>query len=202
MAQPTEMDLKTVLGKLTLEEKVSMLAAVNWWRTPVIKREGVFVPHIKTTDGPNGARGESYVSGIKAACFPCGTSLGASFDRDQLYRTGKAIALESKTKSANVLLAPTLNMIRDPRGGRNYETYSEDPVVLGVLGAAFVNGCQSEGIAATPKHYVANDTENKRTVLTAQIEEQTLREIYLLPFQLVMKLSEPWCFMTRYVRLC
>jgi beta-glucosidase len=65
-----------------------------------------------------------------------------------------------------------------------------------------LTGCQSEGIAATPKHYVANDTENKRTVLTAQIEEQTLREIYLLPFQLVMKLSEPWCFMARYVRLC
>ncbi|KAL2833969.1 glycoside hydrolase superfamily [Aspergillus pseudoustus] len=188
-------------GKLILEEKVSLLAAVDWWRTPVIQRDDVFVPHIKTTDGPNGARGESYVSGIKAACFPCGTSLGASFDRDLLYRSGKEIAKEAKTKAANVLLAPTLNVIRSPRGGRNYETYSEDPVALGLLSAAFINGCQSEGIAATPKHFVANDTENNRKILSAEIDEQTLREIYMLPFQLLMKWSKPWCLMTSYNRV-
>ncbi|CEL05687.1 hypothetical protein ASPCAL06804 [Aspergillus calidoustus] len=193
--------LDVLLGKLTLEEKVSLLAAVDWWRTPVIHRDDVFVPHIKTTDGPNGARGESYVSGIKAACFPCGTSLGASFDRGLLYRSGQEIAKEAKTKAANVLLAPTLNVIRSPRGGRNYETYSEDPVVLGALSAAFINGCQSEGIAATPKHFVANDTENNRKILSAELDEQTLREIYMLPFQLLMKWSKPWCLMTSYNRV-
>ncbi|KAL3476993.1 glycoside hydrolase superfamily [Aspergillus californicus] len=189
---------ETLLSKLTLEEKVSLLAAVDWWRTPVINRDDVFVPHIKTTDGPNGARGESYVSGIKAACFPCGTSLGASFDRDLLYRVGQEIAKEARTKAAHVLLAPTLNVIRSPRGGRNYETYSEDPLVLGALAAAFINGCQSMGIAATPKHFVANETENNRTRLSAEVDEQTLREIYLLPFQLLMKWSDPWCLMTSY----
>ncbi|KAL2814385.1 glycoside hydrolase superfamily [Aspergillus cavernicola] len=183
--------IEALVNKLTLEEKVSLLAAVDWWRTPVIQRDDVFVPHLKSTDGPNGARGESYVSGIKAACFPCGTSLGASFDRALLYRTGLEIAKEAKTKSAHVLLAPTLNVIRSPRGGRNYETYSEDPVVLGALSAAFINGCQSVGIAATPKHFVANDTENKRKLLTAEIDEQTLREIYMLPFQLLMRWSKP-----------
>ncbi|KAL3456427.1 glycoside hydrolase superfamily [Aspergillus heterothallicus] len=180
-------DIDALLDKLTLEEKVSLLAAVDWWRTPAIKRDDVFVPHLKTTNGPNGTRGESYVSGIKAACFPCGTSLGASFDRELLYRTGQEIAKEARTKAANVLLAPTLNVIRSPRGGRNYETYSEDPVVLGALAAAFINGCQSMGVAATPKHFVANETENDRKILSAEVDEQVLREIYMLPFQLLLK---------------
>ncbi|RDW74540.1 glycoside hydrolase family 3 protein [Aspergillus mulundensis] len=170
-------DIQTLLDKLTLEEKVSLLAAVDWWRTPVIRRDDVFVPHIKTTDGPNGARGESYVSGIKAACFPCGSSLGASFNRDLLFRIGQEIAKEAKTKAASVLLAPTLNVIRSPRG------------------------CQSENIAATPKHFVANETENSRTVLSAEVDEQTLREIYMLPFQLLMKWSKPWSLMTSYNRV-
>jgi beta-glucosidase len=133
---------RDVRSKLNLEEKISLLAAKDWWRTPVIQRDNVFVPHIKvspkisrwinprgleekgwladrgakTTDGPNGARGESYVSGIKAACFPCSTSMGATFDVDILYETGRQIAKEAITKSANVLLAPTVNVIRSPLG--------------------------------------------------------------------------------------
>ncbi|KAH7018178.1 glycoside hydrolase superfamily [Microdochium trichocladiopsis] len=197
MASST-IDTEHILSQLTLEEKISLLAAVDWWRTPVIKRDGLFVPHIKTTDGPNGARGESYVSGIKAACFPNGPNLGATFDIDLAHRIGAAVSREAKSKSANVLLAPTLNVIRHPLGGRNYETYSEDPLVLGLLAAAYVNGCQEEGIAATPKHFVANEAENERTTTSVEVDEQTLREIYLRPFQLVMKHSEPWCFMTSY----
>ncbi|KAF4547929.1 Beta-glucosidase B-like protein [Elsinoe fawcettii] len=194
-------DTPTILSLLTLEEKISLLSATDWWRTPTIDRPEVFVPQIKTTDGPNGARGESYVSGIKAACFPCGTSLGASFDSDLLYHIGSHIAREAQTKAADVLLAPTLNVIRHPLGGRNYETYSEDPVVLGKLAAAFVRGCQAEGIAATPKHFVANEAENERKTLSVEVDEKTLREVYLLPFQLVMKEADPWCFMTSYNRV-
>ncbi|KAF4449691.1 hypothetical protein F53441_7092 [Fusarium austroafricanum] len=190
-----------LVAQLTVEEKVSLLAAVDWWRTPTIKRDNVFIPHIKTTDGPNGARGESYVSGITASCFPCSTAIGATFDSDQAFRLGKEIAREAITKSANVLLAPTMNIIRSPLGGRNYETYSEDPYLIGTLASAFVRGCQSEGIAATPKHFVANDSEKKRTKMTSNIDRQTLREIYMLPFQLVMRDSNPWCFMTSYNRL-
>ncbi|EMT71647.1 glycoside hydrolase superfamily [Fusarium oxysporum II5] len=190
-----------LISKLTVEEKVSLLAAVDWWRTPTIKRDDVFIPHIKTSDGPNGARGESYVSGITAACFPCSTAIGATFDSEQAYRLGKEIAKETKTKSANVLLAPTMNIIRSPLGGRNYETYSEDPYLIGTLASAFVRGCQNEGIAATPKHFVANDSEKSRTKMTSNIDRQTLREIYMLPFQLVMRDSDPWCFMTSYNRL-
>ena len=132
----SNVDVDAVLSKLTLEEKVSLLAATDWWKTPAIKREEVFVPHIKvsqvspkmmvslrvlltvikTTDGPNGARGESYVSGIRAACFPCSSCLGATFDPEILYDVGKAIAEEAFSKSANVLLAPTLNVVRSPLG--------------------------------------------------------------------------------------
>ncbi|EEU35586.1 uncharacterized protein NECHADRAFT_122923 [Fusarium vanettenii 77-13-4] len=194
--------LHNILSSLTLEEKIRFLSGVDWWRTPVIQRDGVFVPHIKFTDGPNGARGESYVSGIKAACFPCGTCLGSTFDTSILERIGAAIAKEAETKSANVLLGPTLNVIRSPLGGRNYETYSEDPLVLGHLAAAYVRGCQSTGrVAATPKHFVANDAENQRTTLSVEVEEQALREIYLKPFQLVLKLSDPWCIMSSYNRV-
>ncbi|KAJ4253956.1 hypothetical protein NW762_010355 [Fusarium torreyae] len=190
-----------LVKKLTIHEKVKLLSATDWWRTPVVKRDDVFVPHIKMSDGPNGARGESYVSGISAACFPCSTCVGATWDTDFVYRLGKEIAQETKTKSANVLLAPTLNVIRSPLGGRNYETYSEDPYLLGTMGAAFVNGCQSEGIAATPKHFVANDSEKARTKMTSNVDERTLREIYMLPFQIVMRDSDPWCFMTSYNRV-
>jgi beta-glucosidase len=129
-----------LVSRLTLEERVSLLSAVDWWRTPTIKRDDVFIPHIKMSDGPNGARGESYVSGIPAACFPCGTAVGATFDKDGAYLLGREIARETKTKSANVLLAPTMNIIRSPLGGRNYETYSEDPYLIGTLAAMFVKG--------------------------------------------------------------
>ncbi|KAF4972513.1 hypothetical protein FSARC_937 [Fusarium sarcochroum] len=209
---------RELVKKLTIDEKVQLLSATDWWRTPVIKRDDVFIPHIKMSDGPNGARGESYVSGITAACFPCSTCVGATWNTDSVYRLGKEIARETKTKSANVLLAPTLNVIRSPLGGRNYETYSEDPYILGTMGAAFVNGkqtpllgaigwsnaapgCQSEGIAATPKHFVANDSEKARTKMTSNVDERTLREIYMLPFQIVMRDSDPWCFMTSYNRV-
>uniref|UniRef100_A0A8H7K6F1 beta-glucosidase n=1 Tax=Bionectria ochroleuca TaxID=29856 RepID=A0A8H7K6F1_BIOOC len=183
----TVVDIPSLVSKLTLEEKISLLAGVDWWRTFSVDRDGVLVPQIKFTDGPNGARGESYVSGIKAACFPCGTSLGSTFDSSILE---KRVARADPERHS---FSP---------GGRNYETYSEDPFLLGVLAAAYVRGCQAEGtVAATPKHFVANDAENQRTTLSVEVDEQTLREIYLKPFQLVAKLSDPWCFMTSYNRI-
>lgn len=109
--------------------------------------------------------------------------------------------MEAKTKSSDVLLAPTVCPVRSPLGGRNHETYGEDPLVLGLMGAAYVNGCQSTGVAATPKHYVANEVEKRRRFVSAEVGERALREIYLKPFQLILKNSDPWCWMTRYVPL-
>ncbi|KAL1954053.1 hypothetical protein VTO42DRAFT_1787 [Malbranchea cinnamomea] len=191
-------DLRELLKKLTLEEKVGLLSGADWWRTVRIDREGVFVPQIKVSDGPNGARGESYVSGVRAACFPSESTLGGTFDTDLIYRIGQAFADECKSKSASVLLAPTLNVVRSPLGGRNHETYGEDPFLLGKLGAACVNGLQSRGIGATPKHFVANEAENLRRTLDVRIRDFALRELYLYPFQLVLRESDPWCFMTSY----
>ncbi|KAH8799047.1 glycoside hydrolase superfamily [Xylogone sp. PMI_703] len=192
-------NIDQILSRLTLEEKISLLTGGDWWRTLIIRQNGKkIVPHLKTTDGPNGARGEGYVNGVKSACFPCGTCVGASFDEDLAFEVGKQIGLEALSKSANVLLAPTVNVIRSPLGGRNHECFSEDPFVLGVMGAAYIRGCQSTGVGATVKHFVANDVEKRRRFLTANMDERTLREIYLYPFQLILKLSDPWCLMTSF----
>lgn len=199
---PSRDKITDILSQLTLEEKVSLCGAADWWRTHAIKRnDTLLVPHIKTTDGPNGARGESFVSGVKAACFPSSSNQAASFNTDIAYHVGKGVAREAKTKSSDVLLAPTVCPVRSPLGGRNHETYGEDPLVLGMMGAAYVNGCQSTGIAATPKHFVANEVETRRRFLSAEVEERALREIYLKPFQLILKHSEPWAWMTSYNRV-
>ncbi|KAL3485104.1 glycoside hydrolase [Aspergillus germanicus] len=192
----TEADAEALVQRLTLNEKVALTAAVDWWRTAEVNREGLHLPHIKTSDGPNGARGERFVSGVKAACFPCSSSVGASFDTSIAHEVGRQIALETRSKNADVILAPTVNVIRGPLGeltiypcGRNHETYSEDPHVLGMMGAAYINGCQSARI------------EKRRQFLTAEADEQALRELYLYPFQLILKHSDPWCFMTSYNRV-
>jgi beta-glucosidase len=199
---PADDKVNDILSQLTLEEKVSLCGAADWWRTVAIKRnDTLLVPHIKTTDGPNGARGESFVSGVKAACFPSAANQAASFNTDIAYHVGKGVAQEAKTKSSDVLLAPTVCLVRSPLGGRNHETYGEDPLVLGMMGAAYVNGCQSVGIAATPKHYVANEVETRRRFVSAEVDERALREIYLKPFQLILKHSEPWAWMTSYNRV-
>lgn len=199
---PTNYQVDSILNQLTLEEKVSLCGAADWWRTHAIKRdETILLPHIKTTDGPNGARGESFVSGIKAACFPSASNQAASFNTDIAYHVGRGVAREAKTKSSDVLLAPTVCPVRSPLGGRNHETYGEDPLVLGMMGAAYVNGCQSTGVAATPKHYVANEVETRRRFVSSEVEERALREIYLKPFQLILKHSKPWAWMTSYNRV-
>ncbi|KAH7123463.1 glycoside hydrolase superfamily [Dactylonectria estremocensis] len=188
-----------ILKQLTLEEKAALCGGQDWWRTVSIHRaDSLLLPHIKMTDGPNGARGESYVSGVKAACFPCAESIAASFDTELAFQAGKEVALEARSKSADVLLAPTVCLVRSPLGGRNHETYGEDPHVLGTMGAAYVNGCQSVGVAATPKHFVANEIEQRRRFISAEISERALREIYLYPFQLILKDADPWCWMTSY----
>ncbi|EXK82564.1 hypothetical protein FOQG_13132 [Fusarium oxysporum f. sp. raphani 54005] len=191
-----------ILQQLTLEEKISLCGAADWWRTHAVKRNGeILLPHIKASDGPNGSRGESFVSGVKAASFPSASNLAASFNTDIAYKVGAGVAREAKTKNSDVLLAPTVCLVRSPLGGRIHETYGEDPLVLGLMGAAYVNGCQSEGIAATPKHFAANEIETRRRFVSVQIEERPLREIYLRPFQLIMKHADPWAWMTSYNRI-
>ncbi|GME43042.1 Beta-glucosidase [Neofusicoccum parvum] len=185
-----------LLSSLTLDEKLSLLAGESQWRTATIPR--LQVPSLKVSDGPSGARGEIFGEGVAAAFIPSGVSLGATWDVNLLKEIGQHLAEECKSKSASVLLAPTMCIHRHPLGGRNFESFSEDPFLTGKLATAHVQGLQSRGVGATPKHFVANDQETKRFKVNAHIPLRALREVYLLPFQMVVRDADPWCMMTAY----
>ncbi|WDK11376.1 glycosyl hydrolase family 3 N terminal domain-containing protein [Colletotrichum graminicola] len=152
----TRVAARKKLNQLTLEEKVSLLTASDFWRTKSIPSKNI--PAVKTSDGPNGARGGIFVGGTKAALFPCGVSLAATWNKELLYEVGQHLADEAKARSANILLAPTVCMHRHPLGGRNFESFSEDPLLTGKLAAQYIRGLQEKGVAATIKrscpHYI------------------------------------------------
>ncbi|OIW26177.1 glycoside hydrolase family 3 protein [Coniochaeta ligniaria NRRL 30616] len=190
------------LGQLTQEEKsadekqVSLLTAADFWRTKSIPEKNI--PAVKTSDGPNGARGGIFVGGTKAALFPCGISLAATWNKDILYEVGKHLADETKARSANILLAPTVCMHRHPLGGRNFESFSEDPLLTGKLAAQYIRGLQEKGVSATIKHFVGNEQETHRLTIDSKIGERPLREIYLKPFEIAIREANPWAIMSSY----
>jgi beta-glucosidase len=150
------------------------------------------------SDGPNGVRGTKFFNGVPAACFPCGTGLGATWDSELLEAAGRVMADEARAKGASVILGPTINMQRSPLGGRGFESFSEDPHLSGSLAAAEIRGIQENGLSATIKHFVCNDQEHERQRVDVVISERALREIYLMPFQIALKDGDPKCFMTSY----
>lgn len=189
-------DIEAVLQKLTLEEKVTLVSGASFWRTFPIT--GADVPILKVSDGPNGVRGDG---GVPAASFPVGICMAATWNTDLLQRIGDAVAEEALSKDVQVVLGPTINIHRTPLGGRNFECYSEDPLLSGRLAAAFTNGIQSRGVGACLKHYVCNDSEFERHTLSVEVDERTLREIYLRPFEIALKSSHPWTVMAAYNRI-
>ncbi len=190
-------DVEHLLGQMTLQEKVAMLAGTNDWYTVPVERLGI--PSLKMTDGPNGARGAGgFSAGVKAACFPAEISLASTWDTDLLQRVGQALAREAKMKSAQVLLAPTVNIQRSPLGGRNFECFSEDPYLSARLAVAYITGLQREGVGASLKHYVCNDEEFERYSISSEVRERVMREIYLLPFQIAVREAQPWTIMAAY----
>jgi beta-glucosidase len=189
-----------LLNQMTLEEQVALLAGADFWTTVAVERLGI--PKIKVTDGPNGARGGgSLVGGVKSACFPAAIGIGASWNPELVRQMGVALAEETKTKSARVLLAPTVNIHRSGLNGRNFECYSEDPMLTSALAVAYIEGVQSQGIAATIKHFVGNESEIERQTTSSDIDERTLREIYLPPFEAAVKQAGVWAIMSSYNRL-
>lgn len=190
--------VEALLDELTLEEMCTLTAGDDAWHTRPVERLGI--PRLKVTDGPNGARGDA-VSGMTAACFPVGSALAASWDVDLLRRVGGALAGEARSKGAQVLLGPTVNLHRTPLGGRNFECYSEDPELTGRLAAAFIDGLQAAGVGACIKHYVANDSEFERFTISSEVDERTLRELYLRPFEIAIRESDPWTVMAAYNRI-
>ena len=183
---------------LALEEQAALTAGEDDWHSQGLPERGV--PRLKVTDGPVGARGESYTT-TTSALFPCGSALGATFDPDLVERVGAAIADEARTKAAHVLLGPTINLIRHPLGGRNFEAYSEDPALTARLAVAFVRGVQSRGVAACVKHFVANDAEIERHTISSDVDERTLREVYLRPFEAAVRDGTVWTVMASYNRI-
>jgi beta-glucosidase len=168
----------TVDHSAPLAERVSLLAGSDTWHTPA----AAGVPVIRMSDGPAGVRGTSW-RGPASASFPCGTALGATFDPELIGEVGRALGREARSKSSHVLLAPTVNLHRTPIGGRNFECMSEDPFLTAEIAEAYVTGVQGEGVACCIKHFVGNDTEFQRMTISAEIDERTLRELYLLPFE-------------------
>ncbi|WP_116995926.1 glycoside hydrolase family 3 protein [Desertimonas flava] len=192
-----------VLDALTLEQKVALLAGDDTWRTA--SSESPPVPAIRMSDGPAGIRGTSW-TGPSSASFPCGAALGATFDVELVREIGLALAREARTKSAHVVLGPTVNLQRTPVGGRNFECYSEDPVLTSEIAVAYVAGLQAEvpgraRVAACVKHLVANDTEQERMTISSEVDEATLREVYLPPFEAVVGRAEARAVMSAYNRL-
>ena len=194
-------DVEKLVAELTLEEKAALTAGEDFWSTVAVDRLGI--PKVRVTDGPNGARGPSLPreGDATAVCVPCGSALGATWDVALLERIGALLGVETRRRGARVLLAPTVNIHRSPLAGRNFECYSEDPLLSGTLAAAYVRGVQGQGVATTVKHLVANDAEFQRMTMSSVVDERTLREIYLLPFELAIRDGGSLGVMTSYNRL-
>lgn len=150
------------------------------------------------TDGPNGIRGTKFFAGVPAACLPCGTALGATWDRSLLKKAGDLLGNECISKGAHCWLGPTINTPRSPLGGRGFESFSEDPHLSGILAASMILGCESTGVISAVKHFVGNDQEHERRAVNCLITQRALREVYLRPFQIVARDASPGALMTSY----
>ncbi len=195
-------DIEALLAKMTLEEKASLTAGVGGWSTKPIARLGL--PAVIMSDGPAGVRGP-FTPGIgrqvPSLCIPCGSALGATWNPELVERLGRSLGREARAKTARILLAPTVNIHRSPLAGRNFECFSEDPLLSGKIAAAYVRGVQSEGVVCTVKHFAGNDAEFQRMTIDVVIDERTLREITLLPFELAVREGGALGIMTAYNRL-
>ena len=192
-----------LVASLSLLEKAALLSGANTWQTRAIERLGI--PAVWLADGPHGVRkqvGSADHLGINgsepATCFPTAATVAGSWDDELAEEIGAALGREASSQGVGVLLGPGLNIKRSPLGGRSFEYFSEDPELSGRLAAAYVRGIQSEGVAATPKHFAVNSQELRRMVSDSVIDERTLREIYLTAFEIVVRESSPWGIMSSY----
>ena len=172
---------RALAARLSVAQKVALLTGADSWRIPGCPAIGL--RPIVTSDGPAGVRGLTKDERRPSSSLPCPSALGATWDRDLVYELAAALGREARGKAVDVLLAPTINLMRTPLGGRGFECFAEDPVLTAVLAVAYVRGVQDAGVAATPKHFVGNDSETRRWSYDARIPEQVLRELYLVPFE-------------------
>lgn len=201
-----ESKIKELVGKMTLEEKASLLSGDDFWHTKGIKRLGI--PRMMVSDGPVGLRKQDQSGdhlgineSIKAVCFPSGCLTAASFDTNVLNDLGETLAGECQAEDLGVILGPAMNIKRSPLCGRNFEYYSEDPTLSSKLGTAYIKGVQKHGVGTSPKHFAANNQEHRRMCVSSNMSERTLREIYLGSFEEMVRESKPWTIMASYNRI-
>jgi beta-glucosidase len=203
---PTASDLaeftsqaRELVRVMTLEEKASLCSGRDFWSTKPIER--LALASICLTDGPHGVRkaaDTNFTNSAPATCFPTASALACSWDVDLVREVGEALGREAQALDVQILLGPGVNMKRSPLCGRNFEYYSEDPTLAGLLAAAHVRGVQSQGVGACLKHFAANNQELERTTNNSLVDERTLHEIYLRAFEIAVQKSAPWTIMSAY----
>ena len=197
-----EQRITELLRQMTLPEKVALLSGIDNWRTASLPRLGI--ASMVVTDGPHGVRASQKEAGrISGATtfFPPGVSMAASWNPALVEQVGAALGEETRAMGCDVLLGPCINIVRDPRAGRNFESMTEDPHLAGRIGAAYVKGVQSQNIGASVKHFACNNYEFERGRASSNVDERTLREIYLPAFETVVKEARPWTLMCSYNRI-
>src|SRR4051794_21488667 len=199
MSSTTTQGLEERVAALTLEQKVKLLTGADFWS--LYPQPAAGLGRLVVSDGPAGARGETWDERDTSANVPSPTALAATWDEGLVERLGALLAAECRRKGVDVLLAPTVNLHRTPYGGRHFECFSEDPYLTARIGVAYVHGLQRNGVGATVKHFVANDSETQRMTLNAVVSERALRELYLAPFDAIVNEGEVWAVMAAYNRV-
>lgn len=199
-------DVKSLIALMTLEEKAGLLSGRDFWQTKAVERLGI--PAMMMTDGPHGLRKQAgdpdhigLMASVPATCFPTAAGLACSWDRDLVGRVGEALGAECQSQNVAIVLGPGANIKRSPLCGRNFEYFSEDPVLSGEMAAAHISGVQRMGVGTSLKHFAVNNQETRRLTIDAQVDERTLREIYLASFEFAVKKGKPDTVMCAYNRL-
>ena len=193
--------IQKIVSQMTLEEKAALCTGASAWSTTPVER--LNLPELIVSDGPHGIRRvpnvhELALNSFPATCFPTASSLAATWDADLLHEMGQAVAEEAIALNVDVILGPGVNMKRSPLCGRNFEYFAEDPFLAGELAASLIDGIQSKGVGTSLKHFAANNQEFERFSISAEVDERTLREIYLPAFETAVTKAKPWTVMCSY----
>lgn len=198
--------IKEIVAQMTLEEKAAMCSGADFWHTEAVERLGI--PASMVSDGPHGLRKQDQEGdhlgvneSIKAVCFPAGCGTAASFNRELLNKMGETLGNECQAEGVSVILGPAVNIKRSPLCGRNFEYYSEDPLVASEMAGALIHGVQGKNVGTSIKHFLANNQETRRMSSDSRIDERTLNEIYLAAFEGAVKKEKPWTVMCSYNKI-
>ena len=198
--------IRELISQMTLKEKAGLCSGADFWHTKAVERIGI--PSVAVSDGPHGLRKQDDEAdhlglneSIKAVCFPAGCALASSFDRKLAGKMGETIGQECQAEDISTILGPAVNIKRSPLCGRNFEYYSEDPYAASEMSSAFIRGVQSKNVGASVKHFLANNQEKRRMTNSSDVDERTLREIYMVPFEGAVKNGKPWTVMNSYNRI-